>query len=510
MPTRFDTPRRRSALGAALGLSAVGVLLLIDGVAHPDHVPVGLFVVAPLLTAMLATTVPTAAVAGVASVVALAVGIADDLGADELRWRMATVVIGGLLCVLLADQRRRRDEANRRAQAALVEGLEARRNQDVLAATERLVARLEDAQRVGRMGSWEHELASGRVVWSDGMAHLVGAEPGSVTDIAHVRRYIAAEEADRLTGLYRTAMKEGGSFEYSQRMVHRDGNELLTMVVGESLHDGDGRVVGLRGITRDVTEERRTAQRLDQMRTQLLASDRVVDVLQRSMLPQTLPADPRFELAAVYRPVDRAAQIGGDWYDAFRMSDDELGISIGDVAGHGLEATALMAHARLGLRSAGFAGARPGAALGRVDRMLEAETEGRTFATAIFGRYRVVDGQLCWSRAGHCPPVLLTSAGAQSVESSCGGPPLAARLAPEVYVEGLVTLEPGDAVFLYTDGLVERRRRPFDVGVARLKMVLEHHVDEDLATFLPSLPDRLADIGPLEDDCCILALRRLE
>jgi serine phosphatase RsbU (regulator of sigma subunit) len=251
------------------------------------------------------------------------------------------------------------------------------------------------------------------------------------------------------------------------------------------------------------------AERLDEMRSQLLASDRVVDVLQRSMLPQTLPADPRFEIAAVYRPVDRLAEIGGDWYDAFLVPDDELGLSIGDVAGHGLEATALMAHARLGLRSVGFAGSAPGHALSRVDRMLEAETEGRTFATAIFGRYRMADGQLRWSRAGHCPPVLLTADGAVSVESSCGGPPLAVRLAPEVYAEGVVTLEPGDAVFLYTDGLVERRKRSFDVGVERLHEVLEHHRGEDLATLLPSLPDRLADAGPLEDDCCILALRRL-
>ena len=185
-----------------------------------------------------------------------------------------------------------------------------------------------------------------------------------------------------------------------------------------------------------------------------------------------------------------------------------LGLSIGDVAGHGLGATALMAHARLALRWEGFSGSAPGRALARVDRMLSMETDGHTFATAIFGRYDMTSGELRWSRAGHCPPVVLTPGGAVSIES-CGGPPLAAGLGPESYDEGVITLQPGDTVFLYTDGLVERRVRPFEVGLDRLRSVLEHDGHGELAAFLPSLPDRLADAGALEDDCCLLALRRL-
>ena len=303
-------------------------------------------------------------------------------------------------------------------------------------------------------------------------------------------------------------MATGAPFEYAQRMVHRNGHELLTMVVGEGVRDDEGRLIGLRGITRDVTEERKAAERLDQMRRQLVESDRVVDALQRAMLPQVLATDPRVEIVAVYRSVDERAEIGGDWYDAFRVVDGELGLSIGDVAGHGLGATSLMAHARLALRWEGFTGSDPGVALGRVDRMLETETGGRTFATAIFGRYRLDDGTLRWSRAGHCPPVVLTGAGAVSIES-CGGPPLAAGLGPEKYDEAALTLQPGDTVFLYTDGLVERRRRPFDAGLRQLLTVLETDGRGELAPFVASLPDRLCDVGPLEDDCCIVALRRV-
>ena len=277
MPPRSDTSRRRSVLGAAAGLAVDGLLLVIDAALHPDNVPVGLFVVGPLVTAVLAPAAPTAIVATVSAILALAVGVADDLDAEELLWRWTTVVLGGAIAVLLADQRRRRDESTRGAQAALVEELSAQQQAEVLAATKLLVERLEDAQRVGRMGSWEHDLDTGVVRWSDGMARLVGAPLGSVTRLGDASRYIAAEEGERLTALYRTAMEKGGPFEYSQRMRHRDGHELLTVVAGEGVRDADGRLVGLRGITRDVTEERKSAERLDQMRTRLLATDRVVD-----------------------------------------------------------------------------------------------------------------------------------------------------------------------------------------------------------------------------------------
>ena len=178
MPIRSDTSRRRSALGLAAGLAADGVLLLIDLALRPDHVPVGLFVVGPLIAATLATAVPTAVVAAVSILLAFAIGVADDLDSTELLWRWTTVVIGGALAVLLADQRRRRLAAAEAAQEALIEELQVRQKDEVLATTRKLVARLEDAQRVGRMGSWEHDLATGRIEWSDGMAHLVGRRAG--------------------------------------------------------------------------------------------------------------------------------------------------------------------------------------------------------------------------------------------------------------------------------------------------------------------------------------------
>ena len=359
------------------------------------------------------------------------------------------------------------------------------------------------------MGSWEHDLATGRIEWSDGMAHLVGAEPGSIASRGDAGAYIHPEEHDAADRHLRDRHGDRVPFEYAQRMVHRNGHELLTMVVGEGVRDDEGRLIGLRGITRDVTEERKAAERLDQMRRQLVESDRVVDALQRAMLPQVLATDPRVEIVAVYRSVDERAEIGGDWYDAFRVVDGELGLSIGDVAGHGLGATSLMAHARLALRWEGFTGSDPGGG----------PRSGGPHARDGDRRPHL--------RHRHLRPLLPGStapcAGAAPATARpwCSRRPGPSRSSPAVArrwppasdprhtTRPRLMLQPGDTVFLYTDGLVERRRRPFEAGLDQLLTVLETDGRGELAPFVASLPDRLSDVGPLEDDCCIVALRRV-
>jgi PAS domain S-box-containing protein len=489
------SPAPTRSPGLPLALGTIALLLVLDRALGGTTVPIGLFVVGPLLAAVLSPPRATAVAAVVSVGAALLVGLNDDLATGELLSRLSTVVVGGVLAVYLARQRERREAAELRRQ-----GL------DHLA-TAALVRRLEDAQRVGRMGSWDHDLTTGAVSWSAGMGRIVGVDASTVTDLESAARHVVPEERERLTEIYRAAMRDGGGFEYSQRMVGVDGTERLTIVTGEAVRSSDGEIVRLQGITRDVTEERRSAERLDAMREELAVTGEVITTLQHALLPQSLPTDPRYEIAAVYQPVDDRADIGGDWYDAFLTADRRLGLSIGDVAGHGLGATALMAHGRLALRSVGFAEPAPGETAGRVDRMLREESQRGTFATAVVGTYDPDTGRFRWSRAGHCPPVLLGDA--VSVLEATGGPPLAAGLGPSCYPEEDVTLAVGDTLELFTDGLVERHVRPFQHGVDRLCEVLADVRSTPLSTLVTELPARLSEAGPLEDDCCVLALRRL-
>ncbi|MFC0033947.1 SpoIIE family protein phosphatase [Micromonospora chaiyaphumensis] len=227
--------------------------------------------------------------------------------------------------------------------------------------------------------------------------------------------------------------------------------------------------------------------------------------LQRSLL--TPPAQPPgTEVAVRYQPAIERARIGGDWYDSFQESDGSLTLVIGDVAGHDQQAAATMAQIRNLLRGVAYAARKPP---GGVLEGLEATMRGLgvdALATAVLARVeqdeaRPRDGTrtLTWSNAGHLPPVLVTPDGAATLlrtppEMLLGVRPGVARSAHRV------TLAPGCAVVLYTDGLIDRRDAIIDDGLAALVGSLtgrhgstaEQLCDELLARFAPGSDDDIA------------------
>ena len=231
----------------------------------------------------------------------------------------------------------------------------------------------------------------------------------------------------------------------------------------------------------------------------------VADALQRAVLPARLPSVPGLELAARYvpAPLGSATMVGGDWYDAFLLADGTVCLAVGDVMGHGIQAAVVMAQVRNGLRSLAFEIDDPAEVLAVLDRQL-ARDHDDVFATAIFARYR--DGELWWANAGH-PPLFVIRRGG-SVEMPAHSPFPLLGLGTTAYGAERVALEPGDAVVVYTDGLVEQRDRPLGDGLDRLL---------DIARRLgPDAPDALCDSFLLEaitgrartDDVCVLAARR--
>jgi phosphoserine phosphatase RsbU/P len=281
----------------------------------------------------------------------------------------------------------------------------------------------------------------------------------------------------------------------------------------QALRFGDGLLI----CSRDVTHEREASRRLREATIELAVEHRIVERLQQALLPRTLPDAAEFQIAACYNPVDERADLGGDWYDAFRLPDGRIGLSIGDVTGHGLDAAALMAQCRLALRAYAYDDSTPLSApdpaqvLGRLDQLL-AESPTTELATAIYAIYDPTNGQLCWARAGHplplvCGPVT-RGAARQVVElEASGGPPLGTRLI-DTYPSCKMVLEPDAFVLLYTDGLVERRGHLIDDGVNEVKARLEADDWEALATLCDALTESVRAGLTREDDVCILALRR--
>jgi anti-sigma regulatory factor (Ser/Thr protein kinase) len=230
----------------------------------------------------------------------------------------------------------------------------------------------------------------------------------------------------------------------------------------------------------------------------------LADALQSSLMPR-LPDLPAVSLTGRYLPA-ASAQLGGDWYDAFQLPDGRLGMAIGDVVGRGFHAAAIMGQLRSGLRAYALDGMSPGTVLESLSRLLRQLESGRT-ATVL---YLVLDphgGSLVASSAGHPPPLLARADGDPEFLEMAGSPPLGATRHAS-YEEREHSLQPGCAILLYTDGLVERPGESLDAGLERIKALVVAG-DDDLEHLGDALVHVLLPEGPTEDDAALLLGRAL-
>jgi PAS domain S-box-containing protein len=191
------------------------------------------------------------------------------------------------------------------------------------------------------------------------------------------------------------------------------------------------------------------------------------ETLQRSLLPDRLPTVPGIVLEARYLPT-KNMEIGGDWYDAFRLPDGKLAVAAGDVMGKGLTAAAGMGRVRNALRALALTDPRPAAVLAGLDRLFIA-TELEEQVTTV--AYLVLDpltGEGMAGSAGHLPPLLLSVDGAPQLDQAVAGTPLGWASPRQQYA---FRLPPGNTAVLYSDGLVENRRRGLDAGLEELVAV---------------------------------------
>jgi GAF domain-containing protein/anti-sigma regulatory factor (Ser/Thr protein kinase) len=186
--------------------------------------------------------------------------------------------------------------------------------------------------------------------------------------------------------------------------------------------------------------------------------------LQRSLLPDRLPEVVGVSLAARYLPA--RDEVGGDWYDLIELQHGRVGIAIGDAAGHGVRAAALMGQLRTALRAYAVDGHEPSEVLARLDRLLRA-IRVRGMATVAYGVLDPETGVLRLASAGHPPPVLVPASGKPRLLEAPSAPPLG-TLAFSRYVDREIRLAGGEGVLLYTDGLIEVRGESLSEGLNRL------------------------------------------
>jgi sigma-B regulation protein RsbU (phosphoserine phosphatase) len=226
--------------------------------------------------------------------------------------------------------------------------------------------------------------------------------------------------------------------------------------------------------------------------------------LQRSLLPARLPTVGDLEFAARYVP-GAGRQVGGDWYDVFKLPEGRMGIVIGDVAGNGLGAAVIMGRLRSALRAYTLEHDDPAEVLGRLDRKAH-HFEQNKMATVC---YAVVDAEqkrLRLSLAGHLPPALATVPGQPAVLVSAPvDPPIGMGIGVHSRRSTAVDLPVDSVLAFYTDGLVERRDRSLDCGLQRLTEALVPGAPEAVCAHLMAT---MVGADPVLDDVALLVARR--
>jgi PAS domain S-box-containing protein len=233
---------------------------------------------------------------------------------------------------------------------------------------------------------------------------------------------------------------------------------------------------------------------------------RIAETLQRSLLPDRLPDLPGLDVAARYLPAAAEAEVGGDWYDVIPIAGGAVGLVMGDVAGKGLAGASMVGRLRSALRAYALEGDDGGRVVERLNRLLWTEGEESQMATMLYVIVDPAASTVRWVNAGHPPPLMVTRGAGRFLEGRASVP--LGVLPFPTYEEVTARLDPGDALLLYTDGLVERPGEHLDRGLEQLADAVRDGPD-DPQGLLDHLLATLVPPGGAADDVALLTLFNL-
>lgn len=260
---------------------------------------------------------------------------------------------------------------------------------------------------------------------------------------------------------------------------------------------------------RDLTEKNRQLQiaydELKAAQVQLIEKERmereleVAANIQLSILPDVLPAPPRFDFGA---RIDPARQVGGDFYDVFRVSESKVAVLIGDVADKGVPSAIFMARAHALIAAEAESYENPGDVLRKANAHITRLEKATQFVTVLYGILNIDNGEFIYARAGHEPPLMLLPDG--NVERLRYETGMALGLWEEIILdERTIMIPPGSTLVLYTDGMTDCRDpngEPF--GLERIQRSLNRCPGTSAQEVCNFLLRRLKDYqqGAKQDD----------
>jgi serine phosphatase RsbU (regulator of sigma subunit) len=234
------------------------------------------------------------------------------------------------------------------------------------------------------------------------------------------------------------------------------------------------------------------------------ARSEIAETLQRGLLPSPLPDIPGWTVAAMYRPAGAENEVGGDFYDAFRVPGGWM-LVIGDVTGRGAHAASITAVARYTLRTAAVLSQDPLVALRTLNRTLLARGDATLCSLAAMTLAEDPSEPVRLAVAGHPPPLLVDG---ESVTEAAGSDPVLGAFPESEWSISLATVEPGQQLVMITDGITEARGPEGRFGEERLRVHLRGasspvHAVQGLEGSLHAFTE-----GNFEDDIAMLAIAR--
>jgi PAS domain S-box-containing protein len=231
----------------------------------------------------------------------------------------------------------------------------------------------------------------------------------------------------------------------------------------------------------------------------------IAETLQRSLLPDALPAIPRLDIAVRYLPATEGADVGGDWYDAFPLEGGLIGLVTGDVAGHNIASASVMGQVRSLMRGYAIDDPAPAHVLERANTAL-ASLLPDALASAVYAVLDPATGDLSYANAGHPPPLVANGGGHAEYLDDAAGVMLGASPSAS-FTTGRRLLRPGERLLFYTDGLIEDRHRDITDGLAILAETLRHCGPGSAAQTCALVDAALLGTARRHDDVCLLTAR---
>ncbi|WP_106399037.1 GAF domain-containing SpoIIE family protein phosphatase [Actinocorallia populi] len=374
----------------------------------------------------------------------------------------------------------------------------------------RLAELLQHAQRLGRIGGFEENLLTGEIIWNDHLFELHGlpVESGPLA-LAELPARVHPDDAAAVSTFLRVLLDQGHAATAAFRLQRQDGSYRHMRIAAEPVLDGGVRPIVIRGAYQDISSQHWTEIALEATRdelnhTQQQAAEQAKLTLRLQhaiMPPRQGPLDtPRLRVGVRYRPAGNELLVGGDWYDVLSLPTGKVLISVGDVAGHGIQSATDMVVLRNALRGLSATGAGPAQMLYWLNNVTVHLTDNVT-ATAVCGVFDPKDGVLRWARAGHPQPILLRDGKAAPLPPIDGV--VLGVLEDLEFEEGSVELMQGDRILLYTDGLIERRDSSVEEALSHL-LAIAAAGDAELEPHLDNLLRHGA--SDTDDDTCVVAL----